>query len=164
MAMLDQRWLGIYLNDHLAGATAGVELANRAVRSSTRHRDWLRRLAADIAEDRLALKRVMQSLDVAEQSYKQYGAWIAEKVGRLKLNGRLFNRSPVSDVLEIEALRLTVEAKAAGWRLLRRLAELDGRLDGDLLDRLLTRADDQIKVLEDLRLDVAVEVFAPPRQ
>jgi hypothetical protein len=46
-----RHWLGIYLNDHLAGATAGAELARRVAGShqDPRHRKRLAGLAADIA-------------------------------------------------------------------------------------------------------------------
>ncbi len=40
--------LSIYLNDHLAGATVGVELARRAA-GSNRPTDYQRRRAADEA-------------------------------------------------------------------------------------------------------------------
>src|SRR6185312_11291302 len=113
--------LGIYLNDHLAGATAGTELAHRTARS---HRDGqngatLRRLAAEIAQDRAALLDIMTGLDVKVRRYKVSAAWIGEKAGRLKFNGRLFARSPLSNLEELEMLRLGVEGKAAGWRTLR---------------------------------------------
>lgn len=156
---VDRNALSIYLNDHLAGATAGVELARRAATSGTRHRAALAELAAEIAEDRQALKRIMRSLAVPTHRLKRLGAWLGEKIGRLKFNGRVLRRSPVSDVLELEALRIAVEGKAAGWRLLRRLAEADDRLDGDLLDDLLSRVAGQIERLEDLRISAALDVF-----
>jgi hypothetical protein len=47
---------GIYLNDHLAGATGGTELARRvaAAHQSRETGDTLRRLAMDVAADRAA--------------------------------------------------------------------------------------------------------------
>ena len=70
--------LGIYLNDHLAGATAGTELAHRTARS---HRDGkngatLRRLAAEIAQDRAALLDIMIALGVKVRRYKVGAAWV----------------------------------------------------------------------------------------
>lgn len=84
----------------------------------------------------------------------------AGKLGRLKLNGRIFGRSPVSDVLEVEALRLAVEGKDAGWVLLRRLADRDDRLDPARLDRLIERAARQAELLEELRIRTAEDTFA----
>ena len=117
--------LGIYLNDHLAGATAGTELAHRMARSHGDEEDsgTLRRLAAEIGQDRTALLDIMAALGIKVRRYKVGAAWIGEKAGRLKFNGRLFARSPLSDLEELEILRLGVEGKAAGWRTLRTLAD-----------------------------------------
>ena len=75
------RLLGIYLNDHLAGATGGLELARRVARSSLMPADArvLQRLAAEIAADRQALLKIMAALGIPARSYKRYAAWIGEK-------------------------------------------------------------------------------------
>ena len=39
---------------------------------------------------------------------------VAETVGRLKPNGTLVRRSPLSDLMELEALSAAVEAKRLG--------------------------------------------------
>ena len=134
--------LGIYLNDHLAGATAGTELAHRTARSrgDGQNGGTLRRLAAEIAQDRAALLDIMAALGMKVRRYKAGAAWVGEKAGRLKFNGRLFARSPLSNLEELEMLRLGVEGKAAGWRTLRTLADTDTRLDPGRLDELISRA------------------------
>src|ERR1700684_2344041 len=146
--------LGIYLNDHLAGATAGSDLAHRMVRSHRGREEAgpLSRLAAEIAQDRAALLNIMASLGVTVRLYKVGAAWIGEKAGRLKFNGRLLARSPLSDLEELELLRLGVEGKAAGWRTLRTLADTDERLDPGHLDELMSRARRQADLLEELRI------------
>jgi hypothetical protein len=156
--------LGVYLNDHLAGATAGSELAHRMARSyrGREESDPLSRLAVEIAQDRSALLAIMASLGVTVRAYKVGVAWIGEKVGRLKLNGRLLGRSPLSDLEELELLRLGVEGKAAGWRTLRALADIDTRLDVGRLDELISRARSQADQLEDLRTHAASRVISHP--
>jgi hypothetical protein len=156
--------LGIYLNDHLAGATAGSELANRMARS---HRgqeqgEALNRLAAEIAQDRSALLTIMASLGLTVRVYKVSAAWLGEKAGRLKFNGRLLARSPLSDLEELEVLRLGVEGKAAGWRTLRTQADTDARLDANRLDELISRAQSQIEQLEEFRVRAAARVLSHP--
>ena len=89
-----------------------------------------------------------------------FAAWAGEKAARLKLNGRLLTRSPLSSLEETELLRLGVEGKAAGWRTLRVLAERDSRLDAGRLDELIARAARQSGELEDLRTGIAEQVFA----
>ena len=76
--------LGIYLNDHLAGATAGTELARRAA-GSTQDREEhaaLRDFAAEVAQDRAALLDTMAALGIPVRTYKVCAAWIGEKAGR----------------------------------------------------------------------------------
>ena len=103
--------LGIYLNDHLAGATAGTELARRVAGSAQDREDHavLRGFAAEVAQDRVALLNIMAMLGIPVRTYKVYAGWIGEKAGRLKFNGRLFTRSPLSRLEELELLRLGVE-------------------------------------------------------
>jgi hypothetical protein len=148
--------LGIYLNDHLAGATAGTELARRAagLAQDREEHSALRGFAADVTPDRAALLDIMAALGVPVRTYKVCAAWVGEKAGRLKLNGRLFTRSPLSRLEELELLRLGVEGKAAGWRTLRVLADTDERLDPVQLDELVARARRQADLLEDLRVDL----------
>jgi hypothetical protein len=66
----------------------------------------LERLAADITLDRQALLDLMTVLDVPVRRYKVGVAWAAEKAARLKLNGSLLSRSPLSNLEEPEMLRL----------------------------------------------------------
>ena len=152
--------LGIYLNDHLAGATGGLELARRVAAS---HRGpgagAAQRLAAEVAQDRAALEDIMDALGIPVRAYKVCAAWIGEKAARLKLNGYLLARSPLSDLEELEMLRLGVEGKAAGWRTLRVLAETDERLDPGRLDELIARARGQADLLEELRVRAAGQVI-----
>lgn len=158
-----QALLGIYLNDHLAGATGGLELFRRAAAA---HRGSaagavLERITAEIVEDRAALLDMIRALGFPVRRYKVYGAWAAEKVGRLKFNGRLLGRSPLSSLVELEALRLGVEGKGCGWRTLRAVAERDDRLDAARLDRLIDRARRQVETLEELRVSTAGRLFGP---
>ncbi|HEX3751106.1 MAG TPA: hypothetical protein VHW06_11155 [Streptosporangiaceae bacterium] len=149
--------IGIYLNDHLAGATVGTQLAHRI---ACRHGEvadqaTLQRLAGEINADRRALLVVMSGLGVPVRHYKTTAAWLGERAGRLKFNGQLRTRSPLSSLEELEMLRLGVEGKAAGWRTLRELAETEPRLDRAGLDELLARARAQADQLEALRVRAA---------
>jgi len=152
--------LGIYLNDHLAGATGGAELFRRAAGAhrGTELGDTLARLATEIAEDRQALLDMMAALDIPVRQYKLYAAWVVEKVARLKLNGRLLQRSPLSDLVELEGMRLGVEGKAAGWRTLALAASRYDGIDSDRLEELIARAGRQAETLEEARLLAAKEV------
>ncbi|MFE9438871.1 hypothetical protein ACFYO2_07680 [Streptomyces sp. NPDC006602] len=153
---IDRNLLGIYLNDHLAGATLGVDRARTLADAESERdpalADAVRPIAEEIAEDRAELLKIMRRLEVPVRRYKIVAGRLAERAGRLKANGRLVSRSPLSPMLELELLRLGVEGKAAGWRTLRRLADADTRLDPGQLDNLLERAHRQLDTLEQLRL------------
>ena len=151
----------MYLNDHLAGATAGTELARRAAATQRdpAKRQIMRVLADEISEDRRALLDIMAALSVPVRGYKVWAGWVAEKAGRLKFNGSLLARSPLSDLTELEMMRLGVEGKAAGWQTLRTLADQRRELDTAQLDRLLARAHDQSQRLEELRTEAVTGAF-----
>jgi hypothetical protein len=156
--------LATYLNDHLAGATAGRELARRAAGSNrdSSYGPFLEQLAAEIEEDRESLLAIMRALDVGVDSVKVLGGWGAEKLGRFKLNGRLLGYSPLSRVVEIEALALGVTGKLALWRALEDLADEHPDLIGFDLPVLIERAERQRDELEVWRLQAVAEAFGPP--
>jgi hypothetical protein len=157
----EPRVLGIYLNDHLAGATAATELARRVAASHQGQGESgpLERLADEVAEDRASLLQIMAALGIPVRAYKVGAAWIGEKAGRLKFNGYLLGRSPLSSLEELEMLRLGVEGKAAGWRTLRVLADTDARLDPGDIDELIDRARRQGEMLEELRAGAANRII-----
>ncbi|MGP4002237.1 hypothetical protein [Streptomyces sp. 8N706] len=159
------RMLGIYLNDHLAGATAGVELSRRIARENRRSARGpdLDRLADEIAEDRQTLLDIMGGLGVPARRYKIYGAWAGEKIGRFKPNGRVRQRSGLSTVVELEAMQLGVRGKWLLWRVLNTVSARYPGLDGSQLRRLLERAENQLATLESLHLSAASVVFDPAR-
>jgi hypothetical protein len=152
--------LAIYLNDHLAGATGALELAKRAAGSNrgTELGTFLARLRDEIAEDRASLVEAMRRLDVGRDRTKIAAGWAAEKAGRLKLNGRLIGYSPLSRVVELEALALGVGGKLACWRTLDALA--NERLRDVGLPELIERAERQRDELERFRLEAAREALA----
>ncbi|WP_256106553.1 hypothetical protein [Streptomyces sp. ODS05-4] len=156
--------LAIYLNDHYTGATGGLDLFQRAAkaRADGEEREVLTNLARQVREDRDALAQIMADLEVSVDRTRMALGWIAEKAGRLKTNGRLLSRSPLSDLLEAEAMLLGVLGKAACWRALRTLAETDRRLDAARLDTLLDRAERQAAALERIRVAAAARNLKPP--
>ncbi|WP_051866278.1 hypothetical protein [Streptomyces griseus] len=153
--------LGIYLNDHLAGATAGVDRSRYLAEAEqdTAFGAALGPLADEIAEDRATLLEIMRRLDVPVRRYKVVASHLAEKAGRLKANGRLLQRSPLTSLVELELLRTGVTGKTAVWEALRRLADEDERLDAGQLDTLLERAHRQLATLERLHAQQTTRTF-----
>lgn len=92
----------------------------------------------------------MTLVGTSPSTLKELPARAAEKVGQLKPNQRLAERSPLSDLLELEALTLAVTGKELGWKSLIDIA--DPRLPRATLEELATRAREQGEQLEKLRL------------
>jgi hypothetical protein len=157
---VERRLLAIYLTDHLAGATAGLELAKRARGSNAESElgDFLERLVDEIDADRASLIRVMDELRVGRDRIKESIAWSSEKVGRLKLNGRLTGYSPLSKLIELEGLHIGITGKLSLWESLRET--LGPSAGGEDLVELAARAQRQRAELEPFRLAAAREAFA----
>jgi hypothetical protein len=147
------RLLAIYLNDHLAGAALGVELARR-LRSSNRgdpeFGETLARICGEIEEDRETLIRLMERLGVERKNLKPALAVLGERLGRLKLNGQLRGYSPLSRVLELEVLASGIGGKMQLWNGLEQ--SFGERLHGFDFHALAERADRQGQQVEDLHL------------
>ncbi|MEU6218691.1 hypothetical protein ABZ845_14400 [Streptomyces sp. NPDC047022] len=149
--------LKVYLNDHLAGATAGQHMSRHLAErhGSSTHSGELRRVADEIAEDRQTLLEVMGALGVPARRYKVLAGRLGEKARLIKLNGRLTRRSGLSDVLELETLRLGIEGKSLLWQTLLSLTPEKG-LDQARLRDLQDRARRQISTVEAVRREEAV--------
>jgi hypothetical protein len=153
--------LSIYLNDHLAGATAGLELVRRARASNegTGLGDFLSELTAEIEGDRETLQRAMSNLSIAESKAKVAAGWSVEKLGRLKLNGQLRGYSPLSRMVELEGLQGGIAAKKSLWEALdATVAEQVPDLD---FAQLAARAQSQLDRLASHRLAAARAAFVP---
>jgi hypothetical protein len=159
---MDRKLLRIYLQDHLAGSTGGVELARRArgANEGTAYGDALAKLADDIDADRRSLESIMDDLGFGADRAKNLGFWVAEKAGRLKLNGQLTGYSPLSRLVELEGLVTGVNGKRSLWLNLIEVAGDVPELDADRLQRLRERAEQQLETLHELRARAARDAFA----
>jgi hypothetical protein len=148
--------LNIYLNDHLAGSTAGMELARRLRGSNADDPEFgpvLAEVCAEIEADRETLKTVMDRLGVGQSMVKPLLARLGERLGRLKLNGQLRGYSPLSRLDELELLQVGVAGKRRLWRALEHTHA--GDLSGIDLGALAERATEQLRRLESLHLKAA---------
>jgi hypothetical protein len=157
------RYLALYLQDHHAGAEAGVRLVRRCRdHADPAFVDQLSQLVTDIEDDFRSLKDIMTGLHVDPSVTKQVAGVAAERLGRLKLNGRLLRRSPLSMVVELEGLIGAVAIKRQLWSTLRSLAG-DRREPDSQLDSLIARAEHQRLRLESIHTGVVADVFATPQ-
>ena len=140
--MPDTKLLQIYLNDHLGGATAGCELARRALSNNegTDLGTFLRQLVIDLEDDKATLEELIERLELKKSVFKQSAGWMAEKAGRLKLNGQITGYSDLSRLLELEGLTIGIQGKLSLWENLKSIADHDSRLATFDLDRMIERA------------------------
>ncbi len=159
---MDRKLLRIYLQDHLAAATGGAELARRVrgANEGTPYGEQLAKLADDLEADRRTLESIMDDLGFGADRAKNIGFWVAEKAGRLKLNGQLTGYSPLSRMIELEGLIAGVGGKLSLWRTLREIADSVPELDPDRLGRLIERGEQQLQTLNELRSRAGSEAFA----
>ncbi len=145
--------LRIYMNDQLALGVVWREVARRAERSNrgTDVGEALARVATGIAEDVQTFERLMERLGFPRNRLKIAAALAAERVGRLKLNGRLRSYSPLSRFVELDFLAYGIEGKKILWQNLRDLAGLAPRLPDVDFDALIDRAQRQRDEIEPFR-------------
>ena len=98
----------------------------------------------------------MQHLQAQPSVLKVTMVRVAEVFGRLKLNGRIFARSPLSSVIELETLVVGVRGKEALWTALRQAGV---SVEGVDLDALVEAAREQGAELETLRLSAAAKAL-----
>ncbi|HEV2777813.1 MAG TPA: hypothetical protein VGX25_00275 [Actinophytocola sp.] len=154
-------FLGIYLRDQLALGVVWRELARRAQRNNrdTELGAALGRVAAAIAEDVETFRTIMHRVGVRPNPVKTGLAVAAERLGRLKLNGRVAGYSPLSRFVELEFLAMGIDGKKQLWTTLRDLAGLAARLPDVDFDQLIDRAERQRAELEPFRVSVGTETF-----
>ena len=109
--------LVIYLNDHRAGVVGEAALAERCRASNvgTRLGHDLTDHIATIARSRRLLDDLIAQCDGSVDRWKSSGAALAERFGRLKFNGQLTGYSPLSRVLELEALSTANDVRSLLW-------------------------------------------------
>jgi hypothetical protein len=152
-------YLTIYLTDHHAAGSAGARLAERAAQNvspSVEGQAELPRIAGEIAADLGTLEEIMLGAGIEPSRLKVAAAITLERLGRLKPNGHLRRRSPLSDVLELEALMVGIRAKAALWQSLANALPESG-VDFDALQE---RAAGQFDVVSRCRDSAAQRAFS----
>jgi hypothetical protein len=160
-SMSEPQPLEIYLNDHLAGATGACELARNAVDKYGSQHPFLGQFLGEVDEDRATLEEMLIAIGGTPSAIKQAGAWVMEKVSRLKLSPGAKGSEDMSALLTIETLCIGVEGKICLWVALQKIAGDIKELSAFDLDALLARAQQQRQGLEKERLTAAKAALAP---
>jgi hypothetical protein len=158
----DEKLMRIYLEDHLAGATAGAARAQRLAEAEADSDDAaeLAAFAHDVDQDRATLVAVMKAVGVGPNVLKTGLASLGEKVGAFKPNGFVVQRSPLTTVVELEAMQMAVRGKRSLWESVEHALTDSVPPDIDI-PILIDRADQQLATLARLHDRRAATVFAP---
>ena len=153
--------LSSYLNDHLAGAVAALELIDHLIKTHTGQplESFFKKLRKDIEADREALRDVLRKCGAKESLARKAGAWIAEKLGRTKIElaGEKFGELGLMQALE--ALVLGITGKQLLWRALAATMANSRALQNVDLGKLEERAIEQVERVEAKRLEAARETL-----
>jgi hypothetical protein len=149
--------LDVYLNDHLAGARFGSDLARRLAQRMGGAS--MNALAEEIEEDRQTLQDVMDRLGTTRNPVKEAATWVAEKVSHVKLSGLTAGHREFGLFMALETLSLGVEGKASLWSALADVADHYPALHDVDLAALRERAVAQRQVVEAERAAAARRAF-----
>ncbi len=157
---MQKQLLTIYLSDHLAGATGAVQRLSQMASQYTDlsiHAELVT-LTSQVEQDRAVLVDIIERVGIQPQRHKVVAGRFGEALGRLKRNGRVWSRSPLTPLVEIEAIRAGVTGKLSLWQSLAAHADTL-RLDVNELADLRDRARSQLLVLEQCHAVLAQGAF-----
>ena len=153
--------IAIYLNDHLAGATAAMTLLDR-MQTMPDIADLARELQKEIGEDVDQLKSLMAHLKI-EQSYPRRAmGWLAETFTEVKL---FWDDDPNNKFAVFESLEMLfvgIEGKLALWNVLETISTCNESLKFLNYAKLAERAMNQKSKVDLFRRAAAKKAFCDP--
>lgn len=154
--------LATYLQDHLAGAMAGVEILEslRDQHAGEPLGRFAAKLLVEIEADRDLLQSLVDQVGGSSR-IKEATAWVGEKISRLK-----FSRQAGGDLATfeaLEALSLGILGKRALGKALNAVAGQDARLANPDLAELAMRSQSQFVRVEKRRILAAQAALSPRR-
>jgi len=150
--------LHTYLNDHLAGSVAAIELLDDLIEhhSEDRFGKIFRDLRDEIEADQETLRNLIRKLGAKESAVRKAGAWLAEKFSRVKIG----DADDSAELLQaLEGLALGISGKQLLWRSLAAIEANFPALQGSDFNELEKRAHDQFERVERLRMQMVREAF-----
>lgn len=151
--------LTAYLNDHLAGSVAAIELIDDLVNASgdASLKQFLADLKREIESDQKVLEQLIAGAGESEGVIRKAAAWISEKAARAKFKVAGEDFGGLGLVQALEMLALGIRGKELLWRSLATLNWSPLR-DVDLA-KLEQRAVEQQTRVEEKRLEAVKAAF-----
>jgi hypothetical protein len=153
--------LASYLNDHLAGSVGALELLDRLIDTYEGKPlgSFFRELRSDIERDQEKLRELIQRVGADESAVRKAGAWLVEKISRVKMPVSESSDDEMGLFLALEALALGIQGKKSLWLALQAASQARpqlARLDYAALEK---RAVEQYDRVEGKRLEIAREAL-----
>ncbi|MEA3189186.1 MAG: hypothetical protein QOD99_3016 [Chthoniobacter sp.] len=154
-----------YLNDHLAGSVAALELLDHLRESAEEEtfRSFCARLHQEISADQDILQKLIAEFGAGQGLIKMAAAWLLEKAGWTKFKIAGDGEGESGRLQALEALALGINGKKLLWLALAPLANGCSPLQSLDFALLLMRADEQLRSVEGERLKAAECAFSETR-
>lgn len=157
--LVTHQHLSVYLNDHLAGSSAALEILDH-VRKMEGLGGWVDTIRKEIAEDRQQLEALMAKAGIAQSAARQAAAWMSEKLAELKIRLDDRGQGALTRLELLEALAIGIDGKSAMWIALSACASRSAALGGVDYGFLARRAAEQRAAVEVRRIQAALDAFA----
>jgi hypothetical protein len=156
---MTNREITTYLNDHLAGAVAALELLDHLIErySGRPLAQFFLHLHDEIKADQELLRTLLDNAEKKESFFGKIAAWIAEKFARAKFKLAGEEIGGLGLVQALEMLALGIRGKELLWRALA-TSNWPPLRDVDLA-KLEQRAIEQQQRVEEKRLDASRAAF-----
>jgi hypothetical protein len=154
---MSSKSLTTYLNDHLAGSVAAVELLTHlaGIQRGTGQEKQFQALRAEVEEDQKVLQQILDRVGGKESRMRKAAAWLTEKVGEAKLKLDDPGDGALRLLEALESLSLGIQGKLALWRALEAVADRLPEIRSLDLEHLKRRAVQQHELVETSRIEAA---------
>ena len=151
--------LDTYLNDHMAGATAGTNLAQMASEEhqTDEHGPFFSEIYAEISADKDTLQQLIEALGVEESATKSALAEVGSKVMAPKFTAG--EDDALNAFVTLETLSIGVEGKVCMWKALKTVEADYPAFENFDIDALLARATSQREKIETQRQKMAPQAL-----
>lgn len=157
MTVIDRSSLVTYLNDHLAGSIAALELMERisSWHAGTPLGVTMAGLVDEIGKEQTLIRSLVGAVGGSESTFAKSLAWLGEKVARIKIGPGEGDPSGLMLFEALEALSIGFWGRRSLWRALDHLG-LQRSLDVDAdFAGLARRAEQHLGNLEVFRLEAS---------
>ena len=137
--------LGHYMQVHLAGAAAGIDLftlsGRRIIDPETR--TVVRRIRDELKDERTRLVRMAEAAGTGDSRLASLLTRVGAQAVRLGPQGNWMRRNALTDLVVLETMRDAVAGKIAGWQALLTVVDQHDGLDREELEQLLAQGERQ---------------------